>query len=101
MTIEVLIDNANGNISTNNISVNNLGKNISVNNLGKKERMVCNQCKCRINITNSISCECGKTLCMQHRYFNTHECTINYKEKDRKIIEKNNPQIIADKIIKI
>lgn len=58
----------------------------------------CDKCKTKINITNSIVCECGQNLCFKHRYFNEHECTIDYKEKDKKILEKNNPTIVAPKI---
>jgi hypothetical protein len=38
---------------------------------------------------------------MAHRLFNLHDCSIDYKEKDKKILEKNNPKIVAEKIIKI
>ena len=67
----------------------------------EKSKSRCNQCNSKINITNSIECKCGKLLCMAHRLFNAHECSIDYKEKDKKILEKNNPKIVAEKIIKL
>ena len=64
-----------------------------------KPKMRCGECSVKINITNSIRCECGKDLCYKHRYFNEHSCTINYKEKDRKILEQQNQKVVNDKVI--
>ena len=66
-----------------------------------KTKSRCNECNCKVNITNSLECKCGKLLCMAHRLFNLHDCSIDYKEKDKKILEKNNPKIVAEKIVKI
>jgi hypothetical protein len=66
-----------------------------------KLKMRCDECNCKLNITNSILCKCGKNLCYTHRYFDKHCCSIDYKEKDRKTLEKNNQKIISDKIIAI
>ena len=63
--------------------------------------MRCGACNVKLSITNSVLCECGQNLCYKHRYFNEHTCTIDYKEKERKILEKNNQKVIADKIIMI
>jgi len=65
----------------------------------EKSKMRCATCNMKLTITNSIDCECGKKLCYKHRYFNEHSCTIDYKEKDRKILELNNKKVVADKII--
>ena len=72
-------------------------------NFEKKEKPKsrCGECNCKVNITNSIECKCGKLLCMAHRLFNAHNCSINYKEKDKQILEKNNPKVVSEKIIKI
>ncbi len=67
----------------------------------EKPKSRCNQCNTKVNITNSLECKCGKLLCMAHRLFNAHDCSIDYKEKDKKILEKNNPKIVAEKIVKI
>ena len=63
------------------------------------KKMRCDECKCKVNITNSLECKCGQLLCMKHRMFNKHNCSIDYKTNYRKILEKNNPKIISDKII--
>ena len=67
----------------------------------EKPKSRCNECNSKVNITNSIECKCGKLLCMKHRLFNAHNCSIDYKEKDKKILEKNNPKVVAEKIIKL
>jgi hypothetical protein len=67
----------------------------------EKPKLRCATCNVKINITNSVLCDCGQNLCYKHRYFNEHVCTIDYKEKDRKILEKNNQKIVAEKIIMI
>jgi hypothetical protein len=66
-----------------------------------KPKSRCGECNTKVNITNSIECKCGKLLCMTHRHFNSHSCSIDYKEMDKKILEKNNPKVVAEKIIKI
>jgi hypothetical protein len=67
----------------------------------EKPKSRCNKCNTKVNITNSLECKCGKLLCMTHRHFNSHNCSIDYKEKDKKILEKNNPKVVAEKIIKL
>jgi hypothetical protein len=66
-----------------------------------KTSLKCSQCKKKLNICNSITCKCNKLFCMEHRYYDKHDCPINYKEIERKIIEKNNPKVIAEKILTI
>jgi hypothetical protein len=66
-----------------------------------KIKLCCAECNIKLNIINSIKCECQKILCFKHRYFDKHICSIDYKDKDRKILEKNNQKIVADKIIYI
>jgi hypothetical protein len=65
----------------------------------EKTKIRCATCNIKLNITNSVDCHCGKILCYKHRYFNEHLCTIDYKEKDRKILELNNQKVVANKII--
>lgn len=59
----------------------------------------CAKCNIKLNITNSIDCDCGKILCYKHRYYTEHLCTIDYKEKDKKKLELYNKKVVADKII--
>ena len=63
--------------------------------------MKCTVCSKKLTICNVIHCECNQTLCYTHRYFDKHSCTIDYKEKDRKILSQSLIKIYAEKIIKI
>jgi len=69
--------------------------------ISSKPKMRCSHCNCRINITNSFECKCDKMLCMKHRFFADHGCTYDYKTEERKKLAKCNPQVTADKLIKI
>ena len=82
-------------------TISNVSVSVSVSDsdVSKIKKMRCDECKCKVTITNSLECKCGQLLCMKHRMFNKHNCSIDYKTNDRKILEKNNPKIISDKII--
>ena len=82
------------------ILTENINKSICIDStISKVKKMRCDECKCKVTITNSLECKCKQLLCMKHRMFNKHNCSIDYKTNDRKILEKNNPKIISDKII--
>ena len=46
-----------------------------------------------------IKCKCGKLINVQR--LTTHDCQFDYREEQRKKIQKNNPVVIAEKIKKI
>lgn len=60
----------------------------------------CPVCNKKLKLTD-IKCKCEKIFCSLHRYPNMHDCSFNFKLLDRDIIEKNNPKIVLDKVIKI
>lgn len=61
----------------------------------------CNNCNKKLNIVN-FSCSCEhKNLCAKCRYPEDHNCTFNFKEVGKKLLEINNPKVIADKLEKI
>ncbi|XP_050310963.1 uncharacterized protein LOC126746683 [Anthonomus grandis grandis] len=63
-----------------------------------KKKSRCNECNKRLNITNIYNCRCGRIFCSQHRYSEVHRCTYDYKTEGRKILERQNPLVTADKI---
>lgn len=67
----------------------------------KKEKMVCQKCGKKINITNSVKCNCGQTLCMKHRYQMEHDCSYDFKTVEKERLAAKNPLISYEKIIKI
>ncbi|CAH1995795.1 unnamed protein product [Acanthoscelides obtectus] len=66
-----------------------------------KKKARCNECNKRLNITNIYDCRCGKIFCSQHRYSEVHRCSYDYKLEGRKILEKQNPLVTAEKISRI
>lgn len=84
-----------------NNKINIINDDSKETNINKKNKIRCEQCNCKLNITNSMKCKCEKTFCMKHRFFADHGCTYDYKTEERKKIAQNNPQIISDKLIKI
>ncbi|KAK4873597.1 hypothetical protein RN001_012957 [Aquatica leii] len=66
-----------------------------------KKRIRCAECNKRLNITNMYHCRCGGIFCGQHRYSEVHHCNYDYKSEGRKIIEQQNPVIVADKLNKL
>lgn len=66
-----------------------------------KKRMRCGECNKRLNITNMYHCRCGGLFCGQHRYSEVHRCNYDYKTEGRKLIEQQNPVIVADKLNKL
>lgn len=66
-----------------------------------KKRMRCGECNKRLNITNMYHCRCGGIFCGQHRYSEVHRCNYDYKTEGRKLIEQQNPVIVADKLNKL
>lgn len=65
----------------------------------KKKKTRCNfiECKTKIGLLG-IECKCGFKFCGIHRYAEAHHCTFDFKKHDRKILEKRNPQVVADKL---
>lgn len=61
----------------------------------------CGFCNKKLNITNIYLCRCNKEYCVTHRLAEAHECTFDYRSHGRKIIEKENPLVIAPKNNKI
>ena len=67
-----------------------------------KDKNRCSFCNKKLKLI-SYSCKCEGHFCAEHRYTHTHNCT-NMKEKikeSKEILNKNNPVIIHNKVIKI
>ena len=53
---------------------------------------------CKKNVIVKFICKCDNTFCIKHRMPEDHECTFNFKEHSKKILEKQNPIIIGKKV---
>lgn len=64
----------------------------------KKKR--CAICKKKLTLLD-FSCRCGKFYCSLHRLPEQHNCDVDYEKIGKEILDKKNPQIVNEKIIKI
>eukprot|EP00826_Nyctotherus_ovalis_P039783 TRINITY_DN3848_c0_g1_i14.p2 TRINITY_DN3848_c0_g1~~TRINITY_DN3848_c0_g1_i14.p2 ORF type:complete len:136 (-),score=38.01 TRINITY_DN3848_c0_g1_i14:361-768(-) len=60
----------------------------------------CWKCNIRVGYLG-YPCKCGYTYCGKHRYFDTHDCTYDYKAEGKEKIVKANPTVAADKLQKL
>ena len=82
-------------------NINSDNKNITNDEPIKKGNR-CYICNIKVGLLG-FQCKCDKIklFCSLHRYSIDHNCDFDFKEHSKKILEKNNPKIIADKIDKL
>ena len=73
---------------------------ISIKKNKKHKRKKCHICKKKLGLM-PFKCRCEKIFCSLHRYAEDHNCNFDYKEMGQNKIRKENPKIVAEKIIKI
>jgi hypothetical protein len=74
-----------------------------ITKLIKKER--CSRCsmegcKKKLGVVK-FTCNCGKNYCTTHKLAESHNCTYDFIEEGKKMLEEKNPVVIKAKIIKI
>lgn len=67
----------------------------------KSKKLRCAQCNKKLGVIMIMKCHCEKMFCAQHRYAEAHNCSYDFKVEGRKVLEKNNPLVVADKLPKI
>lgn len=60
----------------------------------------CNICRKKVGLTG-FDCRCNGLFCGEHRYSDKHSCSFDYKTLGQEEIRKNNPAVVAEKIIKL
>lgn len=66
----------------------------------KKSKFRCAVCRKNVGLCG-ITCRCGGLYCSKHRYVNGHNCTYDYKAHGAEEIRRNNPLVIAEKVVKL
>jgi hypothetical protein len=64
-------------------------------------KLRCSQCNKKLGLVMVFKCHCEKFFCSTHRYSSMHECTFDYKTHARKILAKENPLCVTEKLPKI
>lgn len=59
--------------------------------------MNCKICNKKVKIS-SYPCKCSFYFCKLHIFSENHDCSFNYKDEQKKIIEIKNPKIIPTKL---
>ncbi|KFB45361.1 AGAP001757-PA-like protein [Anopheles sinensis] len=67
----------------------------------KQKKLRCAQCNKKLGMVMIMKCHCEKVFCAQHRYAEAHNCSYDFRLEGRKVLEKNNPLVVADKLPKI
>ena len=80
-------------------------KEISINeNQSKKsdkpKKKRCAICKKKLSILD-FGCRCGNLYCSVHRLPEQHNCSFDYEKMGKDILDKKNPLVTNEKIIKI
>uniref|UniRef100_A0A2M4C7F8 Putative secreted protein n=1 Tax=Anopheles marajoara TaxID=58244 RepID=A0A2M4C7F8_9DIPT len=59
------------------------------------------QCNKKLGVIMIMKCHCEKIFCAQHRYAEAHNCSYDFKLQGRKLLERENPLVVAEKLPKI
>ena len=65
----------------------------------KKNKKRCLICNKKLGLID-YSCRCGNFYCQKHRLPELHSCSFDYQKSGKELLDKNNPTIVADKVIK-
>ena len=66
--------------------------------MAKRKRCTC--CNKKIKLL-PIVCKCKNTYCIKCRLPETHKCTFDYVKEGLEKIDKENPKIEAEKLVKV
>lgn len=67
----------------------------------KKKKEKCLICKKKLILLDIPCSKCNICYCIKHRLPESHNCFFNFKKEGKILLQKNNPKIINEKIIKI
>jgi len=87
--------------NTNNQYNVNEPENLEIEKMKKSNsKNRCGECNNKLKLIN-YTCKCAITFCGKHRMPENHKCFYDHKGNSRKILEKNNPIIVKDKLNRI
>ena len=65
-----------------------------------KKKIRCDVCNIKTGI-NYFECKCKRLFCAKHRLTFDHSCTYDHAADAKKLLVKNNPRVVTQKIDKI
>lgn len=66
----------------------------------KKNKKKCFTCKKKLGLLN-FECKCKNMFCSMHLNPESHNCNYNFKEEQKKRLEKQLIKVVNDKVIRI
>jgi hypothetical protein len=66
----------------------------------KKKKNRCHVCNSKVGMLG-FECKCEGLFCSKHRHSDQHQCSFDFVDHDRKILEKMNPALVTAKLEKI
>ena len=66
----------------------------------KPKKRRCAICKKKLSILD-FGCRCGNLYCSVHRLPEQHNCSFDYEKMGKDILDKNNPVVVNEKVLKI
>lgn len=57
----------------------------------------CEKCHKKVGFLG-FKCKCGSIFCNEHRDYDKHDCTYDYKSESKTILSGNNPKIVNPKV---
>lgn len=59
----------------------------------------CFFCKKKTHILTQ--CKCTHNYCIEHRHPESHQCSFDHKKFQRDLLEKENPIVMKEKVVKV
>jgi hypothetical protein len=80
--------------------MDNITENTKCKPVEKPKKRKCAVCKKKLSLLD-FGCRCGNLYCSIHRLPEQHNCSFDYEKMGKEILDKNNPMVVNDKVLKI
>lgn len=64
----------------------------------QKKKNRCWVCRKKMSLAGQFACACGYTFCAKHRYPDSHECDVDFKQKHKDHLAKANQKVAFKKL---
>ena len=66
----------------------------------QKNKFACFQCRRKVGYLG-FTCRCEYVFCSEHRYPHEHNCLVDVKKIQQKVLAKANPKVETEKLDKL
>ena len=68
--------------------------------LGSSKKNRCPCCNKKLGLV-SFSCRCGENFCAVHRYSDSHNCSYDFQEEQKRKLSLDMPKVVGEKLNKL